>query len=196
MDIAYVKSLHIIFVICWFAGLFYIPRLFIYQTEANAKSEPERSILINQFRIMQKRLWYGITWPAGVLALVFGLWMYFANFATYLTLPWMHLKLFFVAGVIFYHLQCHIIFNQLKRDVYKFSSLKLRIFNELATLLLFAIVFLVVVKSNGGFVWGMLGLIVLSGLLFLGIFIYKKQRLKLEEEEQNKLNNPPPPPTV
>ena len=61
----YVKALHIIFVVTWFSGLFYIVRLFVYSAEANEKSEPERSILLKQFGIMQKRLWYGITWPYG-----------------------------------------------------------------------------------------------------------------------------------
>ena len=70
----YVLSLHIIFIVTWFAGLFYIVRLFIYHTEAEAKPEPEKSILQNQYKIMEKRLWYGITWPSLVLTLIFGPW--------------------------------------------------------------------------------------------------------------------------
>jgi len=72
MNYSYIKALHIIFVVTWFAGLFYIVRLFIYFAEAQEKPEPERSILQNQFRIMQKRLWYGITWPSAILTLIFG----------------------------------------------------------------------------------------------------------------------------
>ncbi|MDR9488704.1 CopD family protein, partial [Salibacter sp.] len=70
----YIKALHIIFVVTWFAGLFYIVRLFIYHTEAEQRSEPEKSILQSQFRLMEKRLWYGITWPSAVLTMIFGIW--------------------------------------------------------------------------------------------------------------------------
>jgi putative membrane protein len=67
-----VKALHIIFIVTWFAGLFYIVRLFVYQAEADQKEEPEKSILSKQYKIMAKRLWYGITWPSFVLTLLFG----------------------------------------------------------------------------------------------------------------------------
>src|SRR5512133_2723058 len=73
MQYGYLKAAHIIFVVTWFAGMFYMPRLFIYSTEANEKSEPEKSILQNQFNIMMKRLWYGITWPSAILTLILGL---------------------------------------------------------------------------------------------------------------------------
>ncbi|HVF96269.1 MAG TPA: CopD family protein, partial [Flavisolibacter sp.] len=69
---AYLKALHIIFIVTWFAGMFYIVRLFIYNTEAAEKPEPEKSILQKQFSIMSKRLWFGITWPSAVMTLVFG----------------------------------------------------------------------------------------------------------------------------
>src|SRR5438270_6532349 len=69
----YIKAFHIIFVVTWFSGLFYIVRLFIYTTEANEKAEPERTVLIHQFQIMMRRLWYGITWPSAILTLVFGM---------------------------------------------------------------------------------------------------------------------------
>lgn len=185
MDISYVKALHIIFVVCWFAGLFYIVRLFIYQAEAKDKPEPEKSILVNQFRIMQRRLWYGITWPSAVLTVVFGTWMYVANFNYFIIQPWMHLKLVFVGLLLVYHIQCHMILLQQKKDIYKFGSTKLRVWNEVATILLFAIVFLVVLKSSGGFVWGMLGLAILTGALLLGIYIYKKNRVKTETKQNN-----------
>ena len=72
LDYNYIKALHIIFVVNWFAGLFYMPRLFIYTAEANDKMEPEKSILIAQFKIMQRKLWYIITWPAAIITLIFG----------------------------------------------------------------------------------------------------------------------------
>ena len=176
----YFRALHIIFVVCWFAGLFYIVRLFIYQVEANEKPEVERNILVPQYQLMQKRLWYGITWPSAILTMVFGFWMYFLNFDYYLSQPWMLLKLIFVGVLFIYHLRCQQIFNQLKTNSYKGKSIRLRLFNEVATILLFAIVFLVSLKSTGGFVWGMLWLFVLSAIIFGVTFIYKKQREKKE----------------
>ncbi len=188
MSFYYVKALHIIFIVTWFAGLFYIVRLFIYQTEAHEKPEPERSILIKQFKIMQKRLWYGITWPSAVLSLIFGPWLLFMNISFYLTQPWMLLKLFFVGLLLVYQFKCHIIFNEQKRDVYKWSSFKLRLWNEAATVILVAVVFLVVLKSSHSFLWGMLGLIAFSAALVFAIQVYKKQRLKKEKAAEEATN--------
>jgi putative membrane protein len=193
MDINYIKALHIIFVVCWFAGLFYIVRLFIYTAEANGKEEPAKSILTQQLLVMQKKLWYIITWPAGISTFIFGFWMIFSNMA-YLTLPWMWLKLIFVGVLALYHLQCQVIINQQKAGIYKFSSFKLRLFNELATIILVAVVFLVVVKSTGGLVWGMLGLFIFAGILMAGVYIYKKQRQKNTETPSN--STPPEIPKV
>ncbi len=75
----YIKPLHVIFIVTWFAGLFYIVRLFIYHTEAETKPEPEKSILQTQYKLMEKRLWYGITWPSMILTLVFGSWLLWLN---------------------------------------------------------------------------------------------------------------------
>jgi len=178
MTIDHIKALHIIFVVTWFAGLFYIVRLFIYQTEANKKNEPDRGILVAQFKLMQKRLWYGITWPSAILATVFGVWLLMTNFMAYVAQPWMLLKLAFVGGLWLYQLQCHFIFLQQKKSIYKSSSFKLRLWNELATLFLVAIVFLVVVKSSGSLVWTLLALFLLAGFIFLVAFIYRNQREK------------------
>src|ERR1700757_505158 len=145
----YFKALHIIFVVCWFAGLFYIVRLFIYHVEANQKTETEKNILIPQYQLMQKRLWYGITWPSAVLTMTFGFIMFYLQWEMYLQQIWMLLKLVFVGVLFLYHLRCQQIFTQLKTNSYKGTSLRLRLFNEVATLLLFAIVFLVSLKSTG-----------------------------------------------
>ena len=102
MDFLYVKALHIIFVVTWFAGLFYIPRLFIYQTEAEDKLEPAKSILQTQYKLMSKRLWYIITWPSAILASIFGIWMLIQN-PFYLSQPWMLVKIAFVFALYFYH---------------------------------------------------------------------------------------------
>lgn len=179
----YALALHIIFIVTWFAGLFYIVRLFIYHTEAELKAEPERSILQTQYKIMEKRLWYGIAWPSMILTLIFGPWVMSYNFTHYITSAYFILKLCFVGALILYHLQCHVMFKQLQNDIVKHSSFKLRLWNEVATVLLFAIVFLIVLKSNTGLVWGMLGLIVFSGTLVLAIRIYKKSREKREKKD-------------
>jgi putative membrane protein len=172
----YVKSLHIIFVVTWFAGLFYIVRLFIYFAEAAEKPEPEKTILQNQFRIMQKRLWYGITWPSAILTLIFGTWMLYL-YTGFQDIPgWLWLKIVFVAGLLFYHTSCHRIFKQQQNGIIKQTSTQLRIWNEVATLFLFAIVFLVVLKNTLDFLWGIIGLVVLGIILMLAIRIYKKLR--------------------
>lgn len=188
MDYLYIKALHVIFVVCWFAGLFYMVRLFIYTKEANEKEEPARSILTTQLTLMQKKLWFIITWPAGVGTFIFGTWMLVLNPAI-LSFPWMWLKLIFVGLLALYHLQCHAYYKQQKAGIFKPSSFKLRLFNELATIFLVAIVFLIIVRSTGGLVWGMLGLFIFAALLMGGVFIYKRHRRITEEKEKN--NTPP-----
>lgn len=177
MDFFYLKSLHIIFVITWFAGLFYIVRLFIYQTEAEKKESPEKEILQKQYKIMSKRLWYMITWPSAILATVFAVWILFL-IPSYLTMSWMLIKLGFVGLLYIYHMSCQNIYTQLQNDIVKFSSFKLRIWNEVATILLFAIVFLVVLKNSISWIWGVIGIIAISILLMGGIKLYKIFREK------------------
>ncbi len=170
----YIKALHIIFVVTWFAGLFYIVRLFIYHAEARTKAEPARSILEEQYKLMAWRLWYIITWPSLVLTWVFGLWLvYLFNwwFA-----PWLWLKLSMVVGLTLYHFYCHRIFSQFQNDVPTWGSTKLRMWNEVATLFLFAIVFVVVLKSTIHWMWGMIGLLLLSAIMMVAIKLYRKAR--------------------
>jgi putative membrane protein len=175
MDFLYVKAIHLVFVVSWFAALFYIVRLFIYATEAQTKPQPEKEILTNQLTLMQRKLWYIIGWPAMIGTFIFGFWMIIQNPA-YLSLPWMWLKLIAVGLLTIYHLQCQRILNQQKRGMFTRTSFKLRLFNELATVFLVAIVFLAVVKSTSGLAWGVLGLIGFAGALTLAVFIYKKGR--------------------
>ncbi|XRE42108.1 Protoporphyrinogen IX oxidase,HemJ [Tenacibaculum discolor] len=177
MDFLYVKALHIIFVVTWFAGLFYIGRLFIYQVEAEKKDEPAKSILQTQYKLMSKRLWYIITWPSLFLASFFAFWMLYKN-PYYLKMPWMHVKLAFVLALYFYHGFCHKIYKELQRDEVKHTPNKLRIFNEIPTVILFAVVFLVVLKSAINWIWGVVGIILFGVLLMIGIRYYKKVRAK------------------
>lgn len=184
MDYLYIKALHVIFVVCWFAGLFYIVRLFIYTKEAFEKEEPAKSILTAQLTLMQRKLWYIITWPSFIGTFVFGSWMLILNPAI-LTFPWMWLKLIFVGLLALYHLQCHVYFKQQKAGIFSVSSFKLRLFNELATIFLVAIVFLIIVRSTGGLVWGLLGLFIFAALLMGGVYIYKQQRKTMASKEDN-----------
>jgi putative membrane protein len=177
MNIFYIKALHIIFVVTWFAGLFYIVRLFIYDVEANNKPALEKEILTTQFRIMQRRLWYGITWPSAVLTWVFGIWLVLNNI-DFLKMPWFHVKLTAVVLLTLYHFSCGYILNQLKNNNCKYSSGQLRIWNEVATLFLVTIVFVVEVQHALNWVWGLVGLIGFAAILMLAIKIYKKLRAK------------------
>jgi protoporphyrinogen IX oxidase len=173
----YLLALHIIFIVTWFAGLFYMPRLFIYHVEADKKPEPEKSILQNQYKKMQKGLWFGITWPSMVFTLIFGPWMVWNN-PFYLTQTYFIIKLGFVFCLILYHFKCHAIYKQLQQNIITYSSIQLRIWNEVATVFLVAIVFLIVLKNETSFIWGVIGLVIFSAIIFGAIHLYKKAREK------------------
>lgn len=152
-----------------------MPRLFIYAREANDKPEPEKSILIHQFKIMQRKLWYIIAWPACIITLILGTTL-LIQASGFLSQGWMHIKLAFVLLLIAYHFSLHYIFKQQQQNNFSFTSTQLRIWNEVATIFLFAIVFLVVVKTNLSFLTGIIGLVTLVILLMLGIKLYKLLR--------------------
>ncbi len=185
MDFLYIKALHIIFVVTWFAGLFYIIRLFIYHVEAEKKMAPAKEILQTQYKLMSKRLWYIITWPSAILASLFAFWMLYES-PYYLSEPWMHVKLAFVLALYFYHYSCHRIYKQLQNDIIKYSAFKLRLWNEVATIILFAIVFLVTLKSAINWVWGVVGILLFGILLMLFIRLYKKIRAKKSWDKAEK----------
>lgn len=169
----YLKALHIIFIVTWFAGLFYVVRLFIYNTEASEKSEPERSILQRQFYIMTKRLWFGITWPSAIITAVLGPWVWYQSSNTP---DWLIIKLFLVVGLYIYHFTLHILYKQQANKIFKYTSQQLRVWNEVATVFLLAIVMLATVKQNLSVVWSLIGLIVFIFFLMSAIKIYKAIR--------------------
>jgi protoporphyrinogen IX oxidase len=175
MHYLYLKALHIIFIVTWFSGMFYIVRLFIYNTEAQEKNDVERDILTPQFSLMIKRLWLGITYPSAILTLIFGstLWYLLG-----ITPDWLVLKLGFVVGLYAYFFTLNAIFKQQMKCVFRYTSQQLRIWNEVATIFLVAIVMLVVVKDNMSFVWGLLGLFLFVILLMSAINLYKMSRGK------------------
>lgn len=173
----YLKALHIIFIVSWFAGLFYIVRLFVYFAEAQLKPTIEKDILCKQYQIMTHRLWYIITFPAAVLTTFFGIWMLIENPAL-LKMPWMHVKLFFIILLWAYHFKCQQFVNQIKNNNLAKTSSFFRIWNEGATVILFSVVFLVILKNAVNWIFGVVGIILLSVLLMIGIKFYKRIRSK------------------
>jgi len=194
MDFLYLKALHIIFVVCWFAALFYIVRLFIYTAEAQKKEEPAKSILTQQLVIMQKRLWYIIGWPSMIGTFIFGGWMLFENAGYYLSQAWMLLKLISVGLLTIYHIQCQVILRRQAKGLFTQSSIRLRLMNELATVFLVAIVFLVVLKSTSGLLVGILGLFGFAAVLMIAVFIYKKNRKSADKAREEQTSGPSAPP--
>lgn len=133
----WIKALHIVFIVTWFAGLFYLPRLYVYHAMA------EDSASIERFKIMERKLYFGIMTPSAVLAVVFGVWLWLGyDFSG----GWLHAKLALVALLIAYHLWCGRLLRDFKHGRNRKSHVWFRWFNEFPVLLLLAIVILVVVK--------------------------------------------------
>ena len=173
----YIKALHLIFVITYFAGLFYMPRLMVYMVEAAERPQPEADIIIPQLQLMMRRLWQIITVPSAILGLIFGLWMLWIN-PFLLGKSWMLVKLVFVGLLILYHIQTHRFYKAfLQRNCQRSASF-FRIWNEGATLILFAVIFLAILKDSIHWIFGLLGLFGLTFLLMLGIRVYKLYRNK------------------
>src|SRR6185312_8652013 len=176
----YILPLHIIFVVTWVAGLFYIVRLFVYHTEAEKKPEPEKTILQTQYKLMERRLWYGITWPSAILTYVLGFSLIYTRYG--MDIPaWLLIKLCFVFGLTLYQIQNHVIFRKLQKDKITWSSGQLRMWNELATIFLVAIVFIVTLKDTVSYLWGIIGILLFGLMMFGAIKIYKKAREKKEK---------------
>lgn len=173
----YIKAIHIIFVVSWFAGLFYIVRLFIYHTEAQERPEAERKVLSAQFEVMERKLWNIITTPAMILTIAAGITMLFM-IPGWLNEAWLQVKLCFVVGLLVYHFKCQQIIKQMKQGVFKWTSTQLRVWNELATIFLFAIVFLAVLKNAISWIYGLLGLVAFAVIIMSAVKIYKYYRLK------------------
>jgi len=159
------------------AGLFYIVRLFIYHVEANDRTDSERITLQRQFEIMQHKLWYIITTPAMAISVLAGIAMISVN-PVLLSMNWMLVKLAFVLGLLVYHFLCQNIMNKLKQGIFTWSSTQLRLWNELATIFLVAIVFTVILKSAVDWIYGLTGLVIFSAVIMSAVKIYKYYRLK------------------
>ncbi len=140
MLMLFILSFHIITMVAWFAGLFYLPRLFVYHTNATD------SISIERFKVMEHKLYYYIMTPAGILTTLLGIWLLSYNFAIYLQFSWMHVKLVLVLLLWVYHIYCGRMLSNFKHERNRQSAKFFRIFNEFPTVLLIAIVIMVVVK--------------------------------------------------
>lgn len=133
----WIKTLHIIFVVSWFAGLFYLPRLFVYHAMVEDAAGSER------FKLMERRLYYGIMAPAAILTIVFGVWLWLGYDWSG---RWLHAKLALVAVLVAYHLWCGRLMDDFKHDRNTHDHVWYRWFNEAPTVLLIAAVILTVVK--------------------------------------------------
>lgn len=133
----WVKALHVIFMVTWFAGLFYLPRLFVYHAQATD------AISIERFKIMERKLYFGIMTPGAVLTVLFGSWLWLGYG---IAGGWLHAKLALVAVLIAYHVYCGKLLGDFKRDRNRHGHVWYRWFNELPVLILFGVVILVVVK--------------------------------------------------
>jgi putative membrane protein len=159
-----IKAVHIIGVVCWFAGLFYIVRLYIYHVEADERPEEEAKVLKQQFTIMERRLWKGITVPAmWVTALMGG---HLLGVMRAWEMPWFHIKALGLVALFWYHHRCGKIRKDLEIGICMMTSKQLRAFNEIPTVLLFLIVFAVVIKSPLYIAYSMGGFAVVAAILF------------------------------
>ena len=139
-NMLWIKAFHIIFVVTWFGGLFYLPRLFVYHSMSNDQASLDR------FKIMERKLYYGITWPSAILATALGIWLLSLNFSVYMRFGWMHAKLALVILVWIYHLLCGRYLRAFKIDKNIHGHRFYRWFNEIPVVLLAVIVVLVVVQ--------------------------------------------------
>jgi len=171
----YIKALHIVFIVTWFSGMFYIVRLFIYNTEAGEKENTEKEILQKQFSIMIRRLWLGITWPSAILTIIFGGTVAYM----YGTIQqWLWIKLCFVAGLYAYHFTLQKIYADQMKGIFIFTSNQLRVWNEVATIFLITIVMIATVKDSMSWVWALAGLLLFTIVLMSAVKIYKLIRKK------------------
>ena len=172
------KAVHIVGFISWFAGLFYIVRLFIYHAEASQRPTQERAVLLPQLELMASRLWKIITVPAMVLTFGAGLTMVVGAWPFG---PWLHWKFLWLAMLVAYHLMCGVIRKRQLARAFDWSSNRLRLFNEVATMLMVAIVFTAVFKSAMTALYGVVGLVTLGVSLMLGVRAYRRARERTED---------------
>lgn len=171
------KALHIIGFVAWFAGLFYLVRMFVYHVEATQKEQPARDILKKQFNLMEWRVYkiicnpaMMITWTAGITMIVLYGWEWFSQ--NY----WLHIKLVLLVGLTIYHVWCKLLILRMEGGNFEFSSFQFRLLNEVPTLFLVAITLIAVYKNSLNGLYAFAGLILFGILLYLGTKVYKRRR--------------------
>jgi protoporphyrinogen IX oxidase len=172
MDYIIVKALHVVGIVSWFAGLFYMVRLFIYHAEAATDAEPKRAILVAQYKVMQRRLWHSITWPAMVLTAATGGWL--LKFFPIGQNPWLLLKFALLAPLFAYHFHCGWIRKRLAADIVPYTPRQLRFYNEVPTFLLVGIVFTAISKTVATGLWSLAGCAVFFAVA-TGFFLKRLQ---------------------
>jgi len=172
------KAIHIIFMVSYFAGIFYLIRIFIYYIDAEVKTETERKILQKQYIFMISRLWNVIIIPAGIIMFVTGFFMMIANDYIMLRHKWFWIKLVFLAGLACYHFWSWNCIKKIKNGQFKTTSLRLRMMNEVATVLLFAVVFVVIFKYSFMDMWLslLISFIVLVALIMLVVKLVNRKK--------------------
>jgi len=169
------KTIHIVGFVAWFAGLFYLVRIFVYHVEADERPEVERKILIDQYQIMQWRVYKIICNPAMMLTWTCGIAMIVIN-PLYLAMGWMHLKLTMLFLLLRYHLYCKRIIRRMEAGERPLDSFQFRLFNEVPTIFLVSIAFLGVMKTAVNYGYLFLGLGIFAGLMYFGAKRYKRRR--------------------
>lgn len=172
------KAIHIIFVVSYFAGIFYLIRLFIYHTETLTRDEePKRSILHKQYMFMEERLWNIITLPAFIIMVLSGAYLLYVM-PMFLQQGWLHIKLFFVFGLVAYHIWSWYLLKKLRKEETPYTSLQLRMGNEVATLILFAVVFAVILKDIfiENWYWSLISFVLMGVFIMLVVKIVNRSK--------------------
>ncbi|MGE4514868.1 MAG: CopD family protein [Chryseobacterium sp.] len=177
-----IKALHIIFMVSYFAGIFYLVRIFVYYKDTDEFSEDKKKILREQYTFMARRLWNIITVPAGVIMTFCGLTLIFLNTGL-MKMPWFHLKLTFLVALAIYHFWCWkkvLKLKELNGNTLETANIKLRQANEIATFILFLVVFTVILKSQVIEYWWQLisGFFVLVFLIMMTVKLVNKKKKK------------------
>ena len=169
------KAIHVIFVVSYFAGLFYVVRLMIYHTDTQTMEEPKKSILAEQYKFMKSRLWNVITVPAFCIMVIMGINMLVKN-PSLINVGWMQFKLGVIVLLFAYHFWCWKTIKEQKKDIHKYTSVRLRMMNEIATIILFAVVFAVIQK--GGFVqhwpWAIISFLLVGVIIMVIVKIINR----------------------
>lgn len=171
------KSLHIVGFVAWFAGLFYLVRMFVYHREAHDEVQPKRDILTQQFHLMEQRVYKIICNPAMMLTWICGLAMIFLyGWEWFKVNSWLHIKLVLLLGLTYYHLWCKKMIIKLEKGDFSMSSHRWRLLNEVPTVFLLAIVLLAVYRNALDFAYALAGIMGFMILLMMGVRAYRKAR--------------------